>query len=312
MTTITSNTIQSPEPNLDAPVSHDTSTAKLDDQGLLIKDPKKALELHITSLQNTISSLKNRNIKGEQRKILEVKFKDSITSYIDIVAACINNNIVDSDKTGILQGNANKKYFKDYVGHINKIAKQHLLDKSKISATKDALISDTELAKLIETPYTLEETETPLSKETPIDDSVYDDKGITYVEATDVPEVDGVSVIELECTDGSKVTVDKENNTLYTEVTDNQGETITLKRKILNIAHTWYETAKNIAISIFGLVWSSIKTVSAFGSVLVGGAVGTVTASVAVLGTGLFQGFSKFKSDLTKAHKRAKFKVGSA
>lgn len=269
---------------------------------ILLKDPKATVEASIKKLQALSLALKDRNLTGKKRKDVEAELEASVESYILLISACINNNILDSDKTGILKAETSNKYFKDYTGHINKLAKKALAKQSKVEAYKGAPLSETELAKLVETPYHYKPNTTE-------DNTVYDDKGMAIVDKKEVPEANGDSVVEIECTDGSKVTVDKNDSTLYTDVKNDKGETVSLKRKIILTGLTWYETAKNIAIGIFGFVWNTVKTISAFGSTIVVGAIGTVTASGAVFGTGMFQGISKLKDDICKAHKRASFKV---
>lgn len=280
-----------------------TNPQSKEDATILLKDPKATVEASIKKLQTLSLALKDRNLTGKKRKDVEAELEASVESYILLISACINNNILDSDKTGILKGETSNKYFKDYTGHINKLAKKALAKQSKVEAYKGAPLSESELAKLVETPYHYK----PKSSEE--DTTVYDDKGMAIVDKKEVPQANGDSVVEIECTDGSKVTVDKNDSALYTDVVNDKGETVSLKRKILLTGLTWYETAKNIAIGIFGFVWNTVKTIAGFGSTIVVGAIGTVTASGAVFGTGMFQGISKLKDDICSAHKRASFKV---
>lgn len=280
------------------------TTSTQETAAVLLKDPKATVEASIKKLQLLSVALKDRNLAGPKRKEVEKELEESVEAYILLISACINHNILDSDKTGILKAETSDKYFKGYTGHINKLAKKALAKQSKVEAYKGAPLSETELAKLVETPYHYKPTDATK------DNTVYDDNGIALVDVKDVPEVNGDSVVEIECTDGSKVTVDKNDSTLYTEIKNDKGETLSLKKKVILGGLTWYETAKNIATAIFGLVWSSVKTIGLTLSAIIGGILGTASGSTVLLGVGMATNLSNFKKDLVSAHKRASFKVG--
>ena len=268
------------------------------DNELLIKDPKKNLAARIKVIQQLCENLKNRNLVGKERDDAQTNFDLAIEQYVLMVSACINNNLISTDDTGILQCDAKSKYFKGSVGHVNKSAKQALANHADKAAHEGAKLSETELAKLVETPYNYRPE---VAAE---DTTVYDDNNISQVDAA--PEANGDDIIEISCTDGSKVTIDKNDSSMYVEAVAPSGKLVTFKRKVISAAFTWYETARIIAVSFLGFVWDLVKCVGLFGGALISGTLGTITGSTVALvsnvgtaGKGLF---GKIKS----AHASAK------
>lgn len=273
-----------------------------DNNELLFTDPQKNIKARITVIQQLSTSLKNQNFVGKPRVDAEANLVTAIEQYILFCAACINNNLIEQDEYGIMSADANKKYFKGSVGHINAIAKKVLAKQEKVAAHNGAKLSETELAKLIATPFNY----VPTKAEE--DTTTYDDNNIAKVEVT--PEVNGDDVVEITCVDGSTVVVDKNDSSMYVEVENEvTGEKITFKRKVIGYAYTWYETAKNIATAFLGLAWDLIKSVAMFGGSIVTGAIGTITGSAVGLTTNLASSGSSFMGRMKSAHARAKEKA---
>lgn len=270
-----------------------------DENSLLISDPKQNMKSRISVIQNLALQLKNSNLQGPRRVEVDKHLTESIESYILFMAACINNNLIETDESGILKGDAESKYFKKSCGHINAKAKAFLAKQEKVAAHKGAKVSETELAKLIETPYEYVPTRE--------DATEYDANNIAQVEAA--PEVNGDTVVEINCTDGSKITVDKNDSAMYVEVENESGEKITFKRKVMGTAYTWFETGKNIAVAFLGLVWDLVKCAGLFVGSLVTGTIGTLTGSVVGLTTNIGKSGSTFMGRMKAAHTKAKEKA---
>lgn len=269
-----------------------------DDNELLITDPKKNLATRIKVIQSLSETLKNRNFTGKPREEAQENFETAIEQYILMVSACINNNLITTDDTGILSCNAKKKYFNGSVGHVNKAAKKAISKQEAVAAHEGALLSETALAQLIETPY---DYRPEVAAE---DTTVYDENNIAQVDSA--PEANGDSVVEIACTDGSKVTIDKNDSSMYVEAQAKDGKWVIFKRKVVCKTFTWYETARIIAVSFLGFVWDLVKSVGIFAGSLVTGTLGTITGSTMSLGSNIGYAGKSFFGKLKSAHAKAK------
>ena len=269
-----------------------------DDKELLIKDPKKNLAARIKTIQALATVLKDKNVVGERKEEAKTNFENAIEQYIFVAAACINNNLITTDDTGILKADAKNKYFKGSVGHVNAIAKKVLAKQEGIAAHEGALLSETALAQLIETPY---DYRPEVAAE---DTTVYDENNIAQVDSA--PEANGDSVVEIACTDGSKVTIDKNDSSMYVEAQAKDGKWVIFKRKVVCKTFTWYETARIIAVSFLGFVWDLVKSVGIFAGSLVTGTLGTITGSTMALGSNIGYAGKSFFGKLKSAHAKAK------
>ena len=269
-----------------------------DDNELLIKDPKKNLAARIKTIQALATVLKDKNVVGERKEEAKTNFENAIEQYIFVAAACINNNLITTDDTGILKADAKNKYFKGSVGHVNAIAKKVLAKQEGIAAHEGALLSETALAQLIETPY---DYRPEVAAE---DTTVYDENNIAQVDSA--PEANGDSVVEITCTDGSKVTIDKNDSSMYVEAQNTDGKWVIFKRKVVCKTFTWYETARIIAVSFLGFVWDLVKSVGIFAGSLVTGTLGTITGSTVALGSNIGYAGKSFFGKLKSAHTKAK------
>lgn len=269
-----------------------------DDNELLIKDPKKNLAARIKTIQALATVLKDKNVVGERKEEAKTNFENAIEQYIFVAAACINNNLITTDDTGILKADAKNKYFKGSIGHVNAIAKKVLAKQEGIAAHEGALLSETALAQLIETPY---DYRPEVAEE---DTTVYDENNIAQVDSA--PEANGDSVVEIACTDGSKVTIDKNDSSMYVEAQAKDGKWVTFKRKVVCKTFTWYETARIIAVSFLGFVWDLVKSVGIFAGSLVTGTLGTITGSTMALGSNIGYAGKSFFGKLKSAHAKAK------
>lgn len=269
-----------------------------EDNELLIKDPKKNLASRIKTIQALAIILKDKNVVGERKEEAKTNFENAIEQYIFVAAACINNNLITTDDTGILKGDAKSKYFKGSVGHINAIAKKVLAKQEGIAAHEGALLSETALAHLIETPYDYR------PEVAAQDTTVYDDNNIAQVESA--PVANGDDIVEIACTDGSKVTIDKNDSSMYVQAENPQGKLVTFKRKVVCVAFTWYETARIIAVSFLGFVWDLVKSVGIFAGSLVTGTLGTITGSSVALVSNIGSAGKGLFGKLKSAHAKAK------
>lgn len=269
-----------------------------DDKELLIKDPKKNLAARIKTIQALATVLKDKNVVGERKEEAKTNFENAIEQYIFVAAACINNNLITTDDTGILKADAKNKYFKGSVGHVNAIAKKVLAKQEGIAAHEGALLSETALAQLIETPY---DYRPEVAAE---DTTVYDENNIAQVDSA--PEANGDSVVEIACTDGSKVTIDKNDSSMYVEAQAKDGKWVIFKRKVVCKTFTWYETARIIAVSFLGFVWDLVKSVGIFAGSLVTGTLGTITGSTMALGSNIGYAGKSLFGKLKSAHAKAK------
>lgn len=271
-----------------------------DNNELLFTDHQKNINARIAVIQQLTTALRDKNLVGKPKTDAQESLKEAVEQYILFMAACINNNLVESDEAGIMQADANSKFFKKSCGHINAIAKNVLNKQEKIAAHQGAKLSETELAKLIATPFNYVPVE--------VDNTVYNENNIAQVDKA--PEANDDDIVELTCTDGSKVIVDKNDSAMYVEVEDpTTGKTVTFKRKVTGTLYTWYETAKNIAVSFLGLAWDLVKSVAMFGGSLVTGAIGTITGSAVGLTTNLATSGSTFMDKMRHAHSKAQEKA---
>lgn len=269
----------------------------IEDREIEIKNPEKHLDNQSTIILKILNELKDPNTVGPKKDKLKKALEDSVRQYILMAAACINNNIIETDPNGIIKAEADPKKYKGVAGHLNSIAKKVLKEQKSIEAHKGATLSETELAKLIETPYNYRPAE-DIAERT-------EDK-VEEVSDSEVPEVDGENVVEIECTDGSTFTVDKENSAMYVEGENEKGEKVTFRRRVAGRAYTWYAMAKNIAISFLNMTWGLLTSVASFGFNLTAGAIGTVTGSTTHLFSGIGRTLKGFGKTIADSHRVAK------
>ena len=274
-----------------------------------INDCQKVIEETIRKINEINTALKNKNLVGDKRTEVNDSLILSVEQLVDITAAGLVNNVIETDKYNILQADVNSKKFKNCAGHINAIIKRYLADKQKIPLHAGAEISDTELAKMIETPYRATKEEADAVSVKPIEEQKqellkegYDSNQMKQVDS--MPGVNENSVVTIRSTSGEEAVIDKDEKAIYIKG-NVDGKMVIWKKKIVSTAFTWYETAKNVAVAMFKLVWSIVASIG--GSVL-GGVIGVGAVAVGIVtntATGIMNGGKSFWSNIKSASKEA-------
>lgn len=289
------------------------------EEHIQINNPEKLIKETIQSINAINIKLKDKNLVGAKRVAVEETFQVSVEQLVDITAAALNNGIITTDEHGIIQAKVSSKTFKNCAGHVNSIIKKYLTIKQKVPLHTGAQISDIELAKLIQTPYSdtkegADEAaklmkEPKQSVEEQKEEATaqgYDDNQMKLVDM--MPGVNGDSVVTISSIHGEEAVVDKKEKAIYVKGNVG-GKMVIWKKKIVSTAYTWYETAKNVAIAMFKLVWSYVSSV---GSSIFGGVIGIGAVAVGMVtntGNGIVEGSKSFWSSIKSARKEAKAKA---
>lgn len=263
----------------------------------------KELKTQVSVINQLTTQLGNRNLVGlKKAEVVKIR-REALKNVIYITAAGIVNELVDADVYGVLRAQVSNKHFKDSVV-INEILKGLLEEACKVSSEGAKDLSLVELARLIETPYEYEPEDK--AKQANSDDVlavVNTDEGSVsdVVTASEVPEVDGVHVVDITDVNGNNVVFDKDNKTLYAATTEGEhpstteGEVVRktffgkMKDGIVSAA-VWI---KNTLCSIYNTVWSAIKKFCSY-----------ILAALVIGGLYVWAGaqwvFEKVKSPFTK------------
>lgn len=286
-----------------------SNAATTNENFIIINDCEKLIKETIQTVNKINITLRNKNLVGKKREEANKTFEAAIEQLVDITSAGLLNNLIESDPYDILQAKVDPKVFKNCAGHVNSIIKKYLTEKQSIPLHEGAQISDVELAKLIQTPYRTtkaEATEVLKSieeqKAEAINKEGYDENLMKQVKS--MPEVNEDSVIVVTSISGEEAIIDKDEKAMYIKG-NVDGKMVIWKKKIVSTAFTWYETAKNIAVSMFKLVWSYVASV---GSSLIGGAVGIGKVGVDIVantGKGMIEGSKSFWKNLKSSRKDA-------
>ena len=285
-----------------------------------VNDAPKLIEESIVAINAINKSILVRNQKPEDVAKLKETFTASVEQLTALVSSSLVEGLITSDKYNILQAKTSNKTFKNCSGHVNSIIKKYLAEKSLVPAHQGSEISTTELAKLVAevSPFAADAEQaevkanrTPEEVKSVMDNLIasegYDTNLMKQVKV--MPEANDTNLVEIKSTSGESVIVDKEDTSIYLEGKDAQGRKVIWKKKIVSTSYVWFETAKNIAVAFFKLVWNLVSTVA--GSLLVGvldigkAGVGIVTNT----GTGFAQSGKSFWSDIKSAGRRAKEKA---
>lgn len=227
--------------------------AEVNDQAVVtVTDIEKGVRELVENWNNIQIKLKDRNLRKEERENLVTAGKEVIRNILDIVVAGIHIGEVTKDDLGVLRANVDSKQFNN-AGHVNRILKDYIDEKNIKDGDKK--LSDIDLAKLMETPYSYTDKENIKQ----IDMDKFDKNGVYQVKSeSEVPEVNDDTVIELTPNDGSEpIIVDKEAEVAYIK---KDGKTFA--KSLKGKAITWFETTKLIAINIFGLVWNTVYRIA--------------------------------------------------
>ena len=263
----------------------------------------KELKTQVSVINQLTTQLGNRNLVGlKKAEVVKIR-REALKNVIYITAAGIVNELVDADVYGVLRAQVSNKHFKDSVV-INEILKGLLEEACKVPSEGAKDLSLVELARLIETPYEYEPEDK--AKQANSDDVlavVNTDEGSVsdVVTASEVPEVDGVHVVDITDVNGNNVVFDKDNKTLYAATTEGEhpstteGEVVRktffgkMKDGIVSAA-VWI---KNTLCSIYNTVWSAIKKFCSY-----------ILAALVIGGLYVWAGaqwvFEKVKSPFTK------------
>lgn len=286
-----------------------SNAATTNENFIIINDCEKLIKETIQTVNKINIAFKDKNLVGKKREEANKTFEAAVEQLVDITSAGLLNNLIESDPYDILQAKVDPKVFKNCAGHVNSIIKRYLTEKQNIPLHEGAQISDVELAKLIQTPYRTTEAEATEvlksieeQKAEAIAKEGYDENLMKQVKS--MPEVNEDSVIVVTSVSGEEAIIDKDEKAIYMKG-NVDGKMVIWKKKLVSMASTWYETAKNIAISFFKLVWSYVSSV---GSSLIGGAIGIGKVSVDIVantGKGMFEGSKSFWKNLKSSRKDA-------
>ena len=277
-----------------------------------INDCEKVIKETIQAINAINIKLKDKNLVGDKRKAVEESFRVTVEQLVDITAAGLNNNIIKTDEYQILQAKVNSKVFKNSSGHVNSIIKKYLTVKQGIPIHEGAQISDVELAKLIQTPYSTTKEGADIAAKSieeqkqEATEQGFDENQMKMVDS--MPNVNEDSIIAIRAITGEEAVVDKEEKAIYIKG-NVDGKMVIWKKKIVSTAFTWYETAKNVAVAMFKLVWSIVASV---GSSLLGGVIGIGAVAVGIVtntGVGIMEGGKSFWKNLKSARKDAQAKA---
>lgn len=277
-----------------------------------INDTAKLIKETIGTINAINIQLKNSNLVGDKRKAVEETFRVSVEQLVDITAAGLINNVIETDKHQILQAKVNSKEFKNCSGHVNSIIKKYLTVKQGIPLHEGAQISDIELAKLIQTPYSTTKEGADIAAKSIEEQKQeataqgFDENQMKMVDM--MPGVNGDSVVAISSIHGEEAVVDKKEKAIYVKG-NVDGKMVIWKKKIVSTAFTWFETAKNVAVAMFKLVWSVVASV---GSSVLGGVIGIGAVAVGIVtntGSGIIQGGKSFWGSLKAARKDAQAKA---
>lgn len=285
-----------------------SNAATTNENFIVINDCEKLIKETIQTVNKINIAFKDKNLVGKKREEANKTFEAAIEQLVDVTSAGLLNNLIETDQYGILQAKVDSKVFKNCAGHVNSIIKKYLTEKQNIPIHEGAQISDTELAKLIQTPYrTTEEEATEVLKsieeqKAEAQTKGYDENLMKQVKS--MPEVNEDSVIVVTSVSGEEAIIDKDEKAIYMKG-NVDGKMVIWKKKLVSTAATWYETAKNIAVSFFKLVWSYVSSVS---SSLIGGAIGIGKVGVGIVtntGKGMIEGSKSFWKNLKSSRKDA-------
>ena len=271
-----------------------------------IKDVAKELKTQVSVINQLTTQLTTqRNLVGPKKaEIVRIR-REALKNIVFITAAGIVNELLVADVYGVLRAQVSNKHFKDSVV-INEVLKGLLEEACKVSSEGAKDLSLTELAKLIETPYGYEPKPEDKAKQANSDDVlavVNTDEGSVsdVVTASEVPEVDGVHVVDITDVNGNNVVFDKDNKTLYAaegegeHPSTTEGEVVRktffgkMKDGIVSAA-VWI---KDVLCCIYNTVWRSIHSACSY-----------ILAALVIGGAFVWAGaqwvFEKVKSPFTK------------
>ena len=220
---------------------------------MTIVDVKQALNQLVFNFNTLSEKLKDRNIQRADKQKAKDAQVECVKQMLDITVAGITAGMLETDDLGVLRADVNEKTFKGNVGHVNSILKKYIEEKKEQDLDKK--LSDVELAKLMESPYSY----TDPSEAHDIDPARFNDKGVAELRPDEtIPEPNGDDVIKLETNDPKDdITIDKSAGLAYVKKGDK-----TFVKSLRDKGYVWYEVGKAIAISVFGFVWNLVLAVS--------------------------------------------------
>ena len=215
------------------------------------------------------NKLGNRNLVGPKKaEVVKIR-REALKNIVYLVAAGIVNEVLDADIYGVLRAQVSGKHFKDPVG-INDMLKGLLEEACKVPSEGARDLSLVELARMIETPYGYEPKPEDKAKQANPDASVNlsAESASDVVTSSEVPEVDGVHVVDITDVNGNHIVIDKDNKTLYAATTEGEHPSTTggeVVRKTffgkMKSAAVW---VKDTLCSIYSIIWSAIKKFCAY------------------------------------------------
>lgn len=220
------------------------------EKALAITNVSSAVKKAIEGINRYSLVVLNRNAKKADKDNAEASRRKALEALVDLVASGITLNQIQNDKWGVLKASMSGMHDQPKV---NAILRQILEDKTKGQA--DKLLTDVEIAKLIETPN--------MKLVDPKDFVKVDVESLsrtpTEVPNESVPTPDDDVVVEVKTnnpTDES-VIIDKANGIAYL-MKNGQYYAKTLQ----GLSKSWFETAKEILTNVFGFIWA--KTLEFF------------------------------------------------
>ena len=251
-----------------------------------VKDVAKELKTQVSVINQLTTQLTTqRNLVGPKKaEVIRIR-REALKNIVFITAAGIVNEILVADVYGILRAQVSNQHFKDSVT-INEVLKGLLEEACKAPSEGAKDLSLTELARLVETPYGYEPKPEDKAKQANSDDVlavVNTDEGSVsdVVTSSEVPEVDGVHVVDITDVNGNNVVFDKDNKTLYAtseceHPSTTEGEVVRktffckMKDGIVSAA-VWI---KDVLCCIYNTVWRSIHSACSYilAALVIGGA----------------------------------------
>lgn len=209
-------------------------------------DAVKGIEICKNNIINIAKEKSKRNCVGPQKEELEENFKLAVHQLVDLTAAALVNEIIVNDMYNVLNANVSKKDFPGCSGHVNATIKRYLSEEKKLNLPDNANLTLVDIAKLIETPFTVEEP----NMEGP---------EIETVSEEDIPEPDGKRFVHVyDKVEEVDYTFDKLKKEAYIKDTDEEGKTRIVLKKFRK-PYKWMQYAILIVEAFLGLVWDTIK-----------------------------------------------------
>lgn len=128
--------------------------AEVDNQAVItVTDIEKGVK---DLVQNWNIQVNLKTVIRKDRETLAASSKEVVRNILDIVIAGIHIGEVTKDDLGVLRADVDTKQFTN-AGHVNRILKDYINGKNVKDADKK--LSDVDLAKLMETPYSYTDKE---------------------------------------------------------------------------------------------------------------------------------------------------------